>query len=138
MSTVRYHHGAGCGPRPISSRSLMGNERRDPASIAIFGHGNVTCLSEALEGGAGSAADMADGRKTSSPWRSPPLALPKRRRRLHHGPVRSGLAQHGVAAGVAHANRLPAAPLLAGDTFVNCCPYPVMQQVEHFGDPSVA
>src|SRR5256886_5537870 len=37
---------------------------------------------------------------------------------------------------VPHSNRLPVL-LLSGDTFVNRRPDPVMQQVEHFGDPSI-
>ncbi len=41
-----------------------------------------------------------------------------------------------TAAGVAHANRLPVL-LLSGDTFVNRRPDPVLQQVEHFGDPTI-
>ena len=41
-----------------------------------------------------------------------------------------------TAAGVAHANRLPVL-LLAGDTFASRLPDPVLQQVEHFGDPTV-
>jgi 3D-(3,5/4)-trihydroxycyclohexane-1,2-dione acylhydrolase (decyclizing) len=40
-----------------------------------------------------------------------------------------------TAAGVAHANRLPLL-LLPGDTFANRAPDPVLQQVEHFGDPT--
>ncbi len=41
-----------------------------------------------------------------------------------------------TAAAVAHANRLPLL-LLAGDTFHSRIPDPVLQQVEHFGQPSV-
>ena len=40
-----------------------------------------------------------------------------------------------TAAGVAHANRLPVL-LLPGDTFAGRAPDPVLQQVEHFGDPT--
>ena len=40
-----------------------------------------------------------------------------------------------TAAGVAHANRLPVL-LLSGDTFASRLPDPVLQQVEHFGDPT--
>src|SRR5258708_12843742 len=40
-----------------------------------------------------------------------------------------------TAAAVAHANRLPIL-LLAGDTFANRFPDPVLQQVEHFEAPS--
>ena len=41
-----------------------------------------------------------------------------------------------TAAGVAHANRLPVL-LLPGDTFASRLPDPVLQQVEHFGDPTI-
>jgi 3D-(3,5/4)-trihydroxycyclohexane-1,2-dione acylhydrolase (decyclizing) len=41
-----------------------------------------------------------------------------------------------TAAGVAHSNRLPLL-ILSGDTFVNRRPDPVMQQVEHFGNPTI-
>ena len=41
-----------------------------------------------------------------------------------------------TAAGVAHANRLPVL-LLAGDTFQSRIPDPVLQQVEHFDDPTI-
>jgi 3D-(3,5/4)-trihydroxycyclohexane-1,2-dione acylhydrolase (decyclizing) len=41
-----------------------------------------------------------------------------------------------TAAGVAHANRLPVL-ILAGDTFANRIPDPVLQQVEHFGNPTI-
>ena len=40
-----------------------------------------------------------------------------------------------TAAGTAHANRLPIL-ILAGDTFTNRLSDPVLQQVEHFGDPT--
>ena len=42
-----------------------------------------------------------------------------------------------TAAGLAHANRLPVL-LLPGDTFTSRAPDPVLQQVEHFGDPSTS
>jgi 3D-(3,5/4)-trihydroxycyclohexane-1,2-dione acylhydrolase (decyclizing) len=41
-----------------------------------------------------------------------------------------------TAAGVAMANRLPVL-FIAGDTFVSRLPDPVLQQVEHFGTPSI-
>ena len=42
-----------------------------------------------------------------------------------------------TAAGLAHANRLPVL-LLPGDTFIGRAPDPVLQQVEHFGDPTTS
>ncbi len=41
-----------------------------------------------------------------------------------------------TAAALAHANRLPIL-LLPGDTFASRDPDPVLQQVEHFGDPTI-
>jgi 3D-(3,5/4)-trihydroxycyclohexane-1,2-dione acylhydrolase (decyclizing) len=41
-----------------------------------------------------------------------------------------------TAAGIAHANRLPVL-ILSGDTFASRLPDPVLQQVEHFADPTV-
>src|SRR3954464_1111217 len=40
-----------------------------------------------------------------------------------------------TAAGVAHTNRLPVL-LLSGDYYVTRAPDPVLQQVEHFADPT--
>ena len=42
-----------------------------------------------------------------------------------------------TAAGVAHTNRLPVL-LLSGDYYVTRLPDPVLQQVEHFGDPTIS
>jgi 3D-(3,5/4)-trihydroxycyclohexane-1,2-dione acylhydrolase (decyclizing) len=42
-----------------------------------------------------------------------------------------------TAAGLAHANRLPVL-LLPGDAFIGRAPDPVLQQVEHFGDPTIS
>src|SRR6185295_17000188 len=42
-----------------------------------------------------------------------------------------------TAAGVAHANRLPLL-LLPGDAFAGRAPDPVLQQVEHYGDPTIS
>jgi len=47
-----------------------------------------------------------------------------------------GAANMVTAAGVAHANRLPIL-ILSGDTFAGRRPDPVLQQVEHFGDPTI-
>ena len=44
--------------------------------FAIFGHGNVTCFSEALEGESRTVCRPGAGR-TSSPWRSPRSPSPK-------------------------------------------------------------
>ena len=50
--------------------------------------------------------------------------------------VGPGATNMVTAAGVAMANRLPLL-ILSGDTFQNRRPDPVLQQVEHFGEPSM-
>ena len=66
------------------------------------------------------------------------FAKAKRRRQIMvaASSIGPGASNMVTAAGVAHSNRLPVL-LLAGDTFVNRRPDPVMQQVEHFGDPTI-
>ena len=49
--------------------------------------------------------------------------------------VGPGATNMVTAAGVAHSNRIPLL-LIAGDTFASRLPDPVLQQVEHFGEPS--
>ncbi|HET6159992.1 MAG TPA: 3D-(3,5/4)-trihydroxycyclohexane-1,2-dione acylhydrolase (decyclizing) [Dongiaceae bacterium] len=105
--------------------------------FAIFGHGNVTCLSEAL-------VDVQDQLPT---WRGQneqsmalaAIAFAKARKRrqimIAASSIGPGALNMVTAAGVAHANRLPVL-LLAGDTFANRVPDPVLQQVEHFGNPT--
>jgi len=66
------------------------------------------------------------------------FAKAKRRRQImiaatSIGPVAANMV---TAAGTAMANRLPVL-LLAGDTFANRLPDPVLQQVEHFNNPTV-
>jgi 3D-(3,5/4)-trihydroxycyclohexane-1,2-dione acylhydrolase (decyclizing) len=108
-----------------------------PGVFAIFGHGNVTCLAEAL----------AEAKDTLPTWRGQNeqsmalaaigFAKAKRRRQIMvaTSSIGPGALNMVTAAGVAHANRLPLL-LLAGDTFANRRPDPVLQQVEHFGDPT--
>ena len=106
--------------------------------FGIFGHGNVTCLSEAL-------IDVQDRLPTWRGQNEQSMALAaiafakaKLRRQIMVATtsVGPGATNMVTAAGVAHANRLPVL-LLAGDTYVNRLPDPVLQQVEHFGDPSI-
>ena len=66
------------------------------------------------------------------------FAKAKRRRQIMvaTSSIGPGATNMVTAAGVAHANRLPVL-LLSGDTFANRLPDPVLQQVEHFGNPTV-
>ncbi len=108
-----------------------------PGVFAIFGHGNVTCLGHELE-------QVRDELPTWRGQNEQGMALAaigyaKATRRRHIMVVTSSIGPGALnmvtAAGVAHTNRLPVL-LLAGDTFVNRAPDPVLQQVEHFADPT--
>jgi len=106
--------------------------------FGIFGHGNVTCLSEAL-------IQMGDRLPT---WRGQneqsmalaAIAFAKARLRrqimVATSSIGPGATNMVTAAAAAHANRLPVL-LLSGDSFASRLPDPVLQQVEHFSDPTL-
>jgi 3D-(3,5/4)-trihydroxycyclohexane-1,2-dione acylhydrolase (decyclizing) len=109
-----------------------------PGVFAIFGHANVTCLSEALEAVKDTLPTWRGQNEQSMALAAIGFAKAKRRRQIMvaTSSIGPGALNMVTAAGVAHSNRLPVL-LLSGDTFVNRRPDPVMQQVEHFGDPSI-
>lgn len=106
--------------------------------FGIFGHGNVTCLSEALEAVQDELPTWRGQNEQSMALAAIGFAKAKRRRQIMvaTSSIGPGALNMVTAAGTAHANRLPVL-LIAGDTFTNRLPDPVLQQVEHFGDPSI-
>ena len=109
-----------------------------PGVFAIFGHGNVTCLAEALEAAKDQLPTWRGQNEQSMALAAIGFAKAKRRRQMMVAAtsIGPGALNMVTAAGVAHSNRLPVL-LLSGDTFVNRRPDPVMQQVEHFGNPTI-
>jgi 3D-(3,5/4)-trihydroxycyclohexane-1,2-dione acylhydrolase (decyclizing) len=109
-----------------------------PGVFAIFGHGNVTCLSEALEAVKDTLPTWRGQNEQSMALAAIGFAKARRRRQIMvaTSSIGPGALNMVTAAGVAHSNRLPVL-FLSGDTFVNRRPDPVMQQVEHFGNPSI-
>ena len=106
--------------------------------FGIFGHGNVTCLSEALEAVQDQLPTWRGQNEQSMALAAIGFAKAKRRRQIMiaTSSIGPGALNMVTAAGTAHANRLPVL-LIAGDTFSSRLPDPVLQQVEHFGDPTV-
>ena len=106
--------------------------------FAIFGHGNVTCLSEALEAAQDDLPTWRGQNEQSMALAAIAFAKAKRRRQIMvaASSIGPGAMNMVTAAGVAHSNRLPVL-LLSGDTFANRLPDPVLQQVEHFGNPTI-
>jgi 3D-(3,5/4)-trihydroxycyclohexane-1,2-dione acylhydrolase (decyclizing) len=105
--------------------------------FAIFGHGNVLGLGTALH-------DVRDTLPTYRGQNEQGMALAavayaratdRRQVMVATSSIGPGALNMVTAAGVAHANRLPVL-LLAGETFAGRAPDPVLQQVEHFGDPT--
>ena len=109
-----------------------------PGVFAVFGHGNVTCLSEALEAVKDILPTWRGQNEQSMTLAAVGFAKARRRRQIMvtTSSIGPGALNMVTAAGVAHANRLPVL-ILSGDTFVNRRPDPVMQQVEHFGNPTI-
>ena len=118
------------------------NEDNEPfiAGVwAIFGHGNVAGLGEAL---------YAE-RERLATWRGhneqtmahAAIAYSKQLRRKRAMAVTSsigpGATNMVTAAALAHVNRLPVL-LLPGDVFASRGPDPVLQQIEDFGDGTVS
>ena len=106
--------------------------------FGIFGHGNVTCLAEALEAVQDQLPTWRGQNEQSMALAAIGYAKAKRRRQMMvaTSSIGPGALNMVTAAGTAHSNRLPLL-ILAGDTFANRLPDPVLQQVEHFGNPTI-
>lgn len=109
-----------------------------PGVFGIFGHGNVTCLAEALEAVKDEFPTWRGQNEQSMALAAIAFAKAKRRRQIMvaTSSIGPGATNFVTAAGLAHANRLPIL-FLSGDTFASRRPDPVLQQVEHFNDPSM-
>ena len=107
--------------------------------FAIFGHGNVAGLGEALYQAQSSLPTLRAHNEQTMTHAAIAFAKANGRRRLMAATssIGPGAANMVTAAALAHANRLPVL-LLPGDTFASRAPDPVLQQLEHFGDPTVS
>ncbi len=135
------HHRAGdraLPDAPSARSSTARSARSSPGVFGIFGHGNVTCLGEALYDARGVLPTYRGQNEQGMALAAIGFAKAMRRRQFMAATssVGPGAMNMVTAAAVAHANRLPLL-LLAGDTFNSRIPDPVLQQVEHFDQPSV-
>ncbi len=106
---------------------------------AIFGHGNVAGLGEALQRRATRCRPIARHNEQAMAHAAIAFAKAMRRRRAMActTSIGPGALNMVTAAAVAHVNRLPVL-LLPGDVFASRRPDPVLQQVEDFGDGTVS
>ena len=105
--------------------------------FAIFGHGNVICLGEALHAHRDALPVWRGQNEQSMAMAAVAYAKQKLRKRFMFATASAGPGTTNMltSAAIAHANRLPLL-LLCGDTYATRLPDPVLQQVEHFGDPT--
>ena len=106
---------------------------------AIFGHGNVAGLGEALYTARDVLPTYRAHNEQAMAHAAIAFAKASRRRRMMActTSIGPGATNMVTAAAVAHVNRLPVL-LLPGDVFANRRPDPVLQQIEDFGDGLVS
>ncbi len=106
---------------------------------AIFGHGNVAGIGEALHGARDSFPTWRGQNEQTMAHAAIAYAKTMKRRRAHAvtSSIGPGSTNMVTAAALAHVNRLPVL-LVCGDVFANRRPDPVLQQIEDFDDGTVS
>jgi 3D-(3,5/4)-trihydroxycyclohexane-1,2-dione acylhydrolase (decyclizing) len=124
----------------IAQRTIVdGQEAPLCAGVfAIFGHGNVAGLGEALAGVREELPTYRAHNEQAMAHAAIAYAKTLRRRRFMActTSIGPGATNMVTAAALAHVNRLPVL-LLPGDVFASRRPDPVLQQIEDFADPTV-
>lgn len=106
---------------------------------AIFGHGNVAGLGEALHGIRDRLPTYRGHNEQSMAHAAIAYAKARARRRFMAvtSSIGPGATNMVTAAALAHVNRLPVL-FLPGDVYASRRPDPVLQQIEDFGDATVS
>ncbi len=141
MSTVRLTMAQALVAAMAAQKTVVGG-RTLPlfAGVwAIFGHGNVAGLGEALHGARDILPTLRAHNEQAMAHAAIAFAKASRRRRMMAvtSSIGPGATNMVTAAAVAHVNRLPLL-LLPGDVFAGRRPDPVLQQIEDFGDGTVS
>ena len=107
--------------------------------FAIFGHGNVAGLGEALYHARENLPTYRAHNEQAMALSAIAYAKANNRRRMMActTSIGPGATNMVTAAALAHVNRLPVL-LLPGDIFASRRPDPVLQQIENFGDPTAS
>lgn len=110
-----------------------------PGVFGIFGHGNVTCLAEALETVQDRMPTWRGQNEQSMALAGVAYSKAVRRQQIMvaTSSVGPGSTNMVTAAAVAHVNRIPLL-VFSGDYFTHRIVDPVLQQVENFHDPSIS
>lgn len=117
----------------------QGEERYFAGVWAIFGHGNVAGLGEALQAAQDELPTWRGHNEQSMAHAAIAFAKQSRRERamVCTTSIGPGALNMVTAAATAHANRLPVL-LMPGDVFAGREPDPVLQQIEDFADGTVS
>lgn len=119
---------------------IDGEEKRFcGGGFGIFGHGNVTCLGEALYGAKDTLPLYRGQNEQSMALAAAGYAKYYLRQRFMFATASAGPGTTNLltASALAHTNRLPLL-LLCGDSFLTRLPDPVLQQSEHFYNPALS
>lgn len=141
MSTVRLT-AAQALVRYLAAQKTIVDDREVPLFAgmwAIFGHGNVSGMGEALHAARSTFPTFRAHNEQAMAHSAIAFAKAMRRRRMMActtsiGPGATNLV---TACALAHVNRLPIL-LIPGDVFASRRPDPVLQQVEDFNDGTVS
>ncbi|MCE6952715.1 3D-(3,5/4)-trihydroxycyclohexane-1,2-dione acylhydrolase (decyclizing) [Cereibacter sphaeroides] len=125
--------------RWLSVQMTEDGERFIEGVWAIFGHGNVAGIGEALHGIGDELPTWRGQNEQTMAHAAIAWAKTKRRRRAQAvtSSIGPGATNMVTAAALAHVNRLPVL-FIPGDVFANRRPDPVLQQIEDFDDGTVS
>ena len=128
--------------RYLSNQFILinGEEKRlCGGGFAIFGHGNVTCLGEALYQHRTELPVYRGQNEQSMGFAAAAYAKQNLRQRFMFCTASAGPGTTNLvtSAALAHTNRLPLL-MLCGDAFITRLPDPVLQQVEDFANPTTS
>ncbi|MBL8789716.1 MAG: 3D-(3,5/4)-trihydroxycyclohexane-1,2-dione acylhydrolase (decyclizing) [Rhizobiales bacterium] len=128
--------------RFLTAQMTMIDGRKTPVFAgvwAIFGHGNVAALGEALYQVREQLPTYRGQNEQSMALSAIAYAKATNRKRIMAATtsIGPGALNMVTAAAVAHVNRLPVL-LLPGDVFAGRRPDPVLQQIEDFGDGTMS
>ncbi|MFT4014671.1 MAG: 3D-(3,5/4)-trihydroxycyclohexane-1,2-dione acylhydrolase (decyclizing) [Paracoccus sp. (in: a-proteobacteria)] len=125
--------------RWLSVQMTEDGERFIEGCWAIFGHGNVAGLGEALHGIGDAFPTWRGQNEQTMAHAAIAFAKGHGRKRAHavSSSIGPGATNMVTAAALAHVNRLPVL-FIAGDVFASRRPDPVLQQIEDFDDGTVS
>ncbi|HEY2779378.1 MAG TPA: 3D-(3,5/4)-trihydroxycyclohexane-1,2-dione acylhydrolase (decyclizing) [Steroidobacteraceae bacterium] len=139
QAAIRYLAAQHVAAGPVNAAAASAEARYFAGVWAIFGHGNVAGLGEALHAVQDQLPTYRAHNEQAMAHAA--VAFAKQARRQHAmictSSIGPGATNMVTAAALAHANRLPVL-FLPGDVFASRGPDPVLQQIESFADATVS